>query len=276
MATTEESPTHSHTHTHIHRYSQVHLELERHPASPEDDREQEHDYSNANKNHYDDLEAERMDERADANIMGHLVGKAMLSAYPFSEEETVVMDFACGTGIISRQLASSTRRIVGVDISEAMVRRYNLRAGWQGIKPEEMNAVAIDLEEDPEALKGEQFDVIVCASSYHHFSSIESVTHTLISFLKPGGALLVTDIAQNEANTDVIAHSHAHIAAHRNGFSPAEMESAFTGAGLVDVFINDKAIENVKIHGNLVNIFLAKGVKPSSSGGLESIGGLTI
>lgn len=96
MATAEDSQ--SHTHTHVHRYSQVHIELERHPSGHGDGHEQEHDYSRANKNHYDDLEAERMDERLDANVMGRLVGKAMLNAYPFSDEETIVMDFACGTG----------------------------------------------------------------------------------------------------------------------------------------------------------------------------------
>ncbi|KZP05262.1 S-adenosyl-L-methionine-dependent methyltransferase [Athelia psychrophila] len=269
MTTTEES--HSHTHTHIHRYSQVHLELQVLGGEA-----QEHDYSRANKNHYDDLEAEKMDERADANMMGTLVGEVMLGAYPFSDEETVVMDFACGTGIISRQLASSTRRIVGVDISEAMVRRYNLRADWQGLKPEEMHAECTDLEESSDGLNGELFDVIVCASSYHHFNSIEPVTRTLVSFLKPGGALMVTDMAQNAANTEIIADPHAHIVAHRNGFSPAEMEAVFTAAGLVDVVVIDQAIQNVKVHGQNVDIFLAKGVKPSSSGGLESLGSLAI
>ncbi|KAF7971463.1 hypothetical protein HWV62_21044 [Athelia sp. TMB] len=239
----------------------VHLELQPHRST---DDANDHDYSNANKHHYDDLEAERMDERADANVMGKLVGKLMLDAYPFADDQTVVLDFACGTGIISRQLVSSTRRIIGVDISDAMVRRYNLRADWQGLAPEEMHAICTDLEHSPEGLDGERFDVIVCASSYHHFDSIESVTNTLASYLKPGGVLLVTDIAQRADNTEVISHPHAHIVAHRRGFSPAEMESVFIAAGLVDVRVNGKAIENVKVHGHDVNIFLAKGVKPSS------------
>jgi len=74
----------------------------------------------------------------------------------------------------------------------------------------------------------------------------------------------VTDIAQNADNTEVISHPHAHIVAHRRGFSPTEMEAVFTAAGLVDVVINGKAIENAKVHGHDVNVFLAKGVKPSS------------
>lgn len=92
---TTEAVTESPTHRHIHRYSQVHLELQPHRST---DDANDHDYSNANKHHYDDLEAERMDERADANVMGKLVGKLMLDAYPFADDQTVVLDFACGTG----------------------------------------------------------------------------------------------------------------------------------------------------------------------------------
>jgi len=263
MATEEvtDSPTHGHTHHHAH----VHLEPHQHGSTDHaNEQAHDHNFSQANKHHFDDLEAERMDERSDANVMGKLVGKAMLDAYPFADDQTVVMDFACGTGIISRQLASSTRRIVGVDISEAMVRRYNLRADWQGLAPEEMHAICTDLEHSPEGLDGEHFDVIVCSASYHHFESVESITRALASYLKPGGVLLVADIAQNVDNTEVVAHPHANIVAHRKGFSPAEIENVFTAAGLVDVVVNGEAITNAKTHGHDVNIFLAKGVKPSS------------
>ncbi|KAF7971459.1 hypothetical protein HWV62_21036 [Athelia sp. TMB] len=142
--------------------------------------------------------------------------------------------------------------------------RYNLRADWQGLAPEEMHAVCADLEQSPDALSGEHFDVVVCSAAYHHFASIDSITRTLASYLKPGGALLVTDITQNADNTEVVSHPHANIVAHKSGFSPAEMEAVFTAAGLVDVAVNPEAITNIGVHGHDVTIFLAKGVKPSS------------
>lgn len=90
------------------------------------------------------------------------------------------------------------------------------------------------------------------------------MTRALSSCLKPDGVLLVTDIAQNAANSEIIPHPHANIAAHRHGFSAVEIETVFKAAGLVGVEFNDKAIENVRVHGNDVTIFLAKGVKPNT------------
>ena len=47
------------------------------------------------------------------------------------------------------------------DLVCIQVRRYNLRADWQGLTPEEMHATCTDLEHSPEGLDGERFDVIV-------------------------------------------------------------------------------------------------------------------
>ncbi|KAF7970186.1 hypothetical protein HWV62_24826 [Athelia sp. TMB] len=235
MATKEATESHTHTHTHHHHHA--HPEPHQHgSADHANEQAHEHSFSHANKHHFDDLEAERMDdERSSANVMGKLMAK---------------------------------------------VRRYNLRADWQGLAPEEMHAICADLEQSPDALSGEHFDVIVvsppfflrpisaddiqCSAAYHHFESIDSITRTLASYLKPGGALLVTDITQNADNTEVVSHPHANIVAHKSGFSPAEIKAVFTAAGLVDVVVNPEAITNIGIHGHDVTIFLAKGVKPSS------------
>jgi len=81
-----------------------------------------HDYSEANKLYFDHHEAEKYDKRQDAMELARRQSNAMIKSYPFDESKTVVMDFACGTGLISRELASYTNKIVGVDISEAMVK----------------------------------------------------------------------------------------------------------------------------------------------------------
>ena len=156
----------------------------------------------------------------------------MREQYPFDENSTVVMDFACGVGVynppyflvysthtsilglISRELAPYTKSIVGVDITQALVDSYNQRVANQGITPDEMRAVCTELKGKEGELNGLKFDVIVvsllinrdygrfhvdcvfaqCSASYHHFESIEDMTKILVFFLKPGAALLVVDI----------------------------------------------------------------------------------
>lgn len=66
-------------------------------------------------------------------------------------------------GLISKELAPYAKSIVGVDISQGVVDRYNLSVSNQGIPPEEMRAVCAELKGGDEELDGLKFDVItVC------------------------------------------------------------------------------------------------------------------
>jgi ubiquinone/menaquinone biosynthesis C-methylase UbiE len=108
-------------------------------------------------------------------------GRAMLDAYKFKEGETVVMDYACGTGqlmlllthislslinlyfpgLISKELIPHVKSILGVDISQGMVDQFNLRVKNEGISPDKMRAVREELQGKDGELDGMKFDVIV-------------------------------------------------------------------------------------------------------------------
>jgi len=141
------------------------------------------------------------------------------------------------------------------------VKQYNQRVENQGIPPEEMQAICIELKGTAEELDGVKFDVIVCASAYHHFESIESVTRTLAFFLKPGGSLMVSDIMKSSNSDGMFAHSAAHtdIIAHKGGFDDTDIRKAFDAADLHDMTF-DK-VTSAKKDGHAVDFFLAKGVK---------------
>ncbi|QRW26838.1 methyltransferase domain protein [Rhizoctonia solani] len=126
----------------------------------------------------------------------------ILEAVSFDEDKTIVMDYACGTGLLSQQLAPHTKTLIGVDISPKSVEYYNERVANQGIPPEEMRAICTELVErntsDTDPFDGVEFDVIVCTQAYHHFDDIDDVTKTLASYLKPGtGVLVVVDMIRS-------------------------------------------------------------------------------
>ncbi|KAJ7494432.1 S-adenosyl-L-methionine-dependent methyltransferase [Mycena galericulata] len=187
--------------------------------------------------------------------LGDKVPKAMRNAYPFDEDTTTVMDFACGTGLISRGLAPYCKSIVAVDISQAMVDHFAEKIHNQGIPPEEMRVVCADLKGEESELDGEKFDVIVCSAAYHHFESIDDITRTLCFFLKPGGSLLVADFMQS-------AQPVPEHVPHNGGFTETDIQKAFVGAGL-EAFSFDQ-FTKAKFHGQMVNLFLAKGTKPTT------------
>ncbi|KAF2970533.1 hypothetical protein GQX73_g3078 [Xylaria multiplex] len=162
--------------------------------------------------------------------------------------EVRLLDYACGTGMMSRALAPYVTQCVGMDISEQMVAAYNTRAENQGLSPDEMHAVLGDLalETVDNSLSSPElfnFDIAVVGGGFHHFGDPELAAKRLVERLKPGGVLLIWDFlphgARHGHGHGHGGHSHAekgsghdvfHSVMH-HGFSEARMREIFTAAG---------------------------------------------
>ncbi|CAG8529210.1 16998_t:CDS:2 [Dentiscutata heterogama] len=132
-----------------------------------------------------------------------------------------VMDFACGTGLISQDLCAHVKSVLGVDLSQNMVNEYNKKVLEQGIDKEEMQAICSELKEsEGDQLNGRKFDLIVCASAYHHIDDVESTTRVLASYLKQGGELIVLDLKKQPE----ISHM----------FHGGELEKIFLATGMLE------------------------------------------
>ncbi|KAI5117257.1 hypothetical protein M0805_006420 [Coniferiporia weirii] len=241
-------PHHSHTHTHGHGHHEHHHE--HHDAV---------DYSQTNRAHFDKT-AHTYEEIPLVTEVCKKIGNAFLKEYPFDEESTTVLDFACGTGLISRELAPYTKKIVGADISQGMVDQYNLRVSNQGIPSDEMCAIRVELTETDDELGGQKFDVVVCSMAYHHFPSIEDVTRTLVFFLKPGGMLLIADRVLSY-KPPVPVPEIEHVVPHKGGFAESTIREVFDSAGLTQ-FTYRQAVRASNSEREVV-VFVAKGTKPA-------------
>ncbi|KIJ50884.1 hypothetical protein M422DRAFT_244832 [Sphaerobolus stellatus SS14] len=177
------------------------------------------------------------------------IGAAILRKADFKPEETQMMDFACGSGVLSLRLAKHCKRIVGVDISQGMVDAYNTTMQVDGV----VNAQAVCAELRPDVeesqLKGEKFDIILCAHAYHHIKDTVGMTRVLKSHLKPNGVLLVLDPIKGKeqmpqalpefgevvqkfiAQFNIPEAQGANIG-HMKGSTEDEMKSMFDTAGI--------------------------------------------
>ncbi|KAI1755833.1 S-adenosyl-L-methionine-dependent methyltransferase [Xylaria castorea] len=173
--------------------------------------------------------------------------------------EVRLLDYACGTGMMSRALLSYTTQCVGMDISEKMVSTYNTRAENQGLSPEEMHAVLGDLASDTVsgALSSSElfnFDIAVVGGGFHHFGDPALAAKRLVGRLRPGGVLLIWDFLPHgplhrhgqhgHGHGEGEGHSHSradegdkqknhdvyHSVMH-HGFSESQMREIFTAAG---------------------------------------------
>ncbi|KAK1993905.1 methyltransferase domain-containing protein [Colletotrichum falcatum] len=152
-----------------------------------------------------------------------------------------LLDYACGTGLISRALAQFTTHCVGIDISENMVAVYNARAENQGLSTDEMRAYQGDLTDpsdpDPAAFSASfdpsgrfrDFDVAGVGLGFHHFSDPELSARRIVERLRPGGVFFILDFLPHGA-ADAAALPAARTVVH-HGFSEERMRAVFEQAG---------------------------------------------
>lgn len=95
-----------------------------------------------------------------------------------------MLDAGCGTGLCGPLLRPHARRLVGVDLSPAMLARARHRGVYDELVEAELTAY---LEARPHA-----FDVIVSADTLVYFGDLRPVLAAAAGALRPGGLLLFT------------------------------------------------------------------------------------
>ncbi|KAI0628797.1 S-adenosyl-L-methionine-dependent methyltransferase [Trametes polyzona] len=224
-----------------------------------------HDFKQANEEHFDKAAPNVEHEHPYARELGIKNVEAMRETYPdlFDKERTEVLDFACGTGLVSQALRPYVKSIVGVDISQGSVDIYNKQAADMGFA-DQMKAVRAELKGEPGELDGRKFDLITCCLSYHHMPDIDEVTRALAFFLKPGGSLLVIDIKAAPEGKVLFPERYHHVVPQKHGLSVETMRKTFEGAGLVDLAFKDLewGVQLLPDVPPPVG-FLARGVKPA-------------
>ncbi|KAG7095860.1 hypothetical protein E1B28_006552 [Marasmius oreades] len=223
------------------------------------------DIAAANKAHFD-AHAHSYDDTPSVLRVTKEIGKSIVETIPFNKEKTTVLEYACGTGLVSNELVPYCKSLVGVDISEGMIKEFVKRFEKQELPPTKVRGICQELKGEQGELNGETFDVVVCSMAYHHFDpkNLQSITDMLASFLKPAGFLAVIDGQPNADGSATIGGNHGNVnpaaLGKTTGFSQADMEGLFNGAGLT--FRSYKHVTSFEFPGGgTLNAFLATAQK---------------
>jgi ubiquinone/menaquinone biosynthesis C-methylase UbiE len=137
-----------------------------------------------------------------------------------------VLDFGCGTGLLTLNLQPQVRTVTGVDSSEGMLDK--LRAKSESLGLTNVSAQYKDLDSG-DILEGE-FHLVTSGMTFHHVRDIAALLRNFYSIILPSGYIAIADLDLDdgqfhENNTGVFHY----------GFDRAALQGLFEEAGFVDV-----------------------------------------
>ncbi len=137
-----------------------------------------------------------------------------------------VLDFGCGTGLLTLALQPLVRSITGVDSSQGMLDVFQTK-----IKEQHLNNVKanhLDLDKG-DALTG-SYHLIVSSMTLHHIKNISFLLKQFYSILLPEGILAIADLDLEDgkfhSNNDGVFHF---------GFNREKLRKAFAEAGFNNI-----------------------------------------
>jgi SAM-dependent methyltransferase len=131
--------------------------------------------------------------------------------YNFITTDSLVLDFGCGTGLLTDKLRENVSQVICVDPAPQMIAQVKekIRAGeWRNVQAycsalAHLKDAPENIQHEMRALEG-KVDLIV-ASSVLSFIPEQDVTATMIelgSLLRPNGCLLHSDWPKSETHPD--------------------------------------------------------------------------
>jgi 2-polyprenyl-3-methyl-5-hydroxy-6-metoxy-1,4-benzoquinol methylase len=161
-----------------------------------------------------------------------------------------ILDYGCGSGLVSFGFADKVNSILGLDNSESMVEVYNNKA--QMINLDNVQSKLHDINK--EELPSEKFDLVATNMTMHHIKDIKMFVEKLSSSLRKDGHLFIADLFSEDGKF----HSD-NTGVEHFGFDTGHLISIFEEAGLKN--ISCEVLNNIEKPHNSYEVFIIKGMK---------------
>ncbi|MEZ0323377.1 MAG: class I SAM-dependent methyltransferase [Hydrogenothermaceae bacterium] len=171
-----------------------------------------------------DLAALTWDEKPMRVNIAKSVAEGVKKLIPL-KKDFKILDFGCGTGLVSFFLAEDVGQIVGVDSSQGMVDVFNKKAQENNI-----NAKAYKLDILNEDFEEGDFDLIVSSMTFHHIKEPVQMLNRLKNYLKNGGYIAIADLVKEDGTFHDYNEGVEHF-----GFDIDQMVNYLKEAGFTDI-----------------------------------------
>jgi ubiquinone/menaquinone biosynthesis C-methylase UbiE len=172
-----------------------------------------------------------------------------------TNENYSVMEFGCGTGLVSFNIYDKFKKVTLIDTSKGMIDILDTKISKYKID----NMITKHLDISKENSLNDKFDVIYSSMVLHHIKNIYEIINVFYQLLNNNGYLCIVDL--NEENGS-FHKEHSDFNGH-NGFNQEELKKILISVGFNDIesntfFNGEKIIEEKKID---YTLFLMKARK---------------
>ena len=172
-----------------------------------------------------DAVAKTWDENPGRVKMAHDVATAIRDTLRLTKDMDV-LDFGCGTGLLTLQIQPFVRSVMGADSSQGMIDILSAKVKEQGLK----NVTARHVDLDKGGVLDGQYDLVVSSMTLHHVPEIQPLIDRFARILKPAGVLAIADLDCDEGKFHESNEGIFHF-----GFDRCAMMKHFEKAGFEKV-----------------------------------------
>ena len=157
--------------------------------------------------------------------------RLLMDTVSLSSEDTV-LDVACGPGIVACAFATIATHVTGIDITPAMLEQAKLLTEKRHLTNLTWKQGNIEPLPFPDA----SFSVVLSRYAFHHFLQPHLVLAEMIRVCRPGGRILIADVALPPEKVDAYNQfEKLRDPSHTRALTLEEFQSLVADAPLRDV-----------------------------------------
>ena len=181
--------------------------------------------------------------------LAHAVAEAIAARVPLSNEQAV-LDFGCGTGLVTLELGPKVGTMTGADTSPGMLKTLAGKAGAQGLALQ-----LLLLNTDGMIDLDGPYDLIVSSMTLHHIPDVPALFRQFVQHLHPGGHVALADLDTEDGN-----FHEPGVGYHHRGFHREQIQAWLEAVGFQNIHLETATVTHKE--GKDYPVFLATAGKP--------------
>lgn len=171
-----------------------------------------------------DREASTWDQDPFKTKLAADIAQAMIEELTPSPESEL-LEFGCGTGLVTLKLQPMVRSILGVDSSAGMLGELDRKVKERGLT--NVATRRLDIESG-DSLAG-SFDIAVTSMVLHHIRDLRPLFQQFFNVLRPGGRLCIADLDLDDGQFHADNNGVQHHGFDRQALRKMLEDAGFTG-----------------------------------------------